>query len=166
MTEFLGVRFCASDEGTSDDIANLLRHCDHTFDPVDDDPSIRQCLGPNAVDEFPSQMPLTEAIERVSSELHGALWFRADDIEFGIHIHPDTDGPATFTVSVPNHYVRVGRSTNVRTIVDDVVISLYEYADPLFVYGARTSTTQPSTGSGSRRDVSNVRSGCSRSDHG
>lgn len=134
-TEFLEVRFYAPNRETSSDVADLLYHCGRTFDLVGDDPSTTRCLGPNAVDEFPSQMPLAEAVERVNSGLHGALWFRADGVEFGIHIHPDTDSSATFTVSVPDHYVRVGQNTNVRTIVDDVVVSLYEYADPSFVYG-------------------------------
>ncbi|WP_254762407.1 hypothetical protein [Natrinema marinum] len=134
-TEFLEVRFYIPDRGTSVDIADLLRYCGRTFDLSGDDPSTTRCLGPNAAGEFPSELPLEDAIERVSSGRHGVLWFQTDDIEFGVYIHPDTDSPATVTVSVPDHYVRISRSENVRTVVDNIVIPLYEYTEPVFVYG-------------------------------
>lgn len=47
MAEFLKVRFCASDQGTSDDIANLLRYSDHTFELVGDDSLFRETVALN-----------------------------------------------------------------------------------------------------------------------
>ncbi|SEQ77124.1 hypothetical protein [Natrinema salaciae] len=134
-TESLDVRFYAPDRRTSVDIADLLRYCGRTFDLTGDDPSSTRSLGPDAVDELPSVIPLEDAIERVSSGRHGALWFREQNIEFGLHIHPDIDDPATFTVSVPDHYVRSSQKKNVCSVIDDIVIPLYEYATPMFVYG-------------------------------
>lgn len=133
--EFLEVRFYAPEKETNADIADLLCHCGRTFGLTGDDPSNTRALGPDAVDEFPSEIPLEAAVERVSSGRHGALWFREGEIEFGLHIHPDSDDPATFTVSVPDHYVRGSRTENVSTVVDDVIVPLYEYAEPRFVYG-------------------------------
>ena len=134
-TELLEVRFYAPDLKTSVDIAVFLRYCGRTFDLVGDDASTTRYLGPNAADEFPSEVPIEDAIDHVSSGRHGTLWFRSGDVEFGLHVHPDVDDPATFTVSVPDHYVRIGRDANVRTVVDDVVVPLYERVGPTFVYG-------------------------------
>lgn len=137
--EFLEVRFYAPERETSADIAALIRHCGRTFGLTGDDTSSTRTLGPESVDELPSEVPLGEAIERVSSDRHGALWFREGEIEFGLHIHPTVDDPATFTVSVPDHYVRPSREENVSTVVDDIVVPLYEHAAPMFVYGGTYS---------------------------
>lgn len=133
--EFLEIRLSAPHRGTSADIAALLEHCSHIFDLVGDSSSTTRYLGPDAVGELPSEAPLEDIIKEMSLGRAGVVWFQTQHIEFGLHIHPETDDPATFTVSIPDHYLRSSQNGAVQLIVDELVVPLYNYIDPTFVYG-------------------------------